>query len=917
MNDAEFQEFQQRQAERMKPVIDALNPFQRVMLELDVALTGNSPAKVASQIHHYPKSLEDWISEPGGNPLWYLSDGGYSRVVWITRTGKMSLTYNSTPPVVARWEQAAPQVKAAEDFCNAEYKRLLGQPVNEAKNLRAELERALDVLRRRNPMGYAQVLLMPFGPFPPETTDDPNHPWWSSEAAASLLQSFKEGAHEGVKPGGNPQRRLAPSRQWPPHRPEQEPPGVRGRWTEAKANGIKAADLMFQPKRAVIRYIPIESRGELAWYWTLNPFPNGDALADGSAKSRGQASTQARQKARKLGWKVFHVEIVRAPAAPARSPGAKGIVEDALDDDEEDNLRAKDPRPNVVIMKDVLQRALSKVTEYDFELEPNQNETVLSLKADNGLTVLFRIGAENSSGFFFNMLALKEIAEQPGKANSILSDKDSIIYGMKLDWAAQKVAAFIDRAVRSAVKNEPEPKYSKEEEEEGLRRIALLLLGKDPTVPEPEPLPVAQQIDTLMRQIAAEPDPLKKETLKKEALRLMAQESGRRLVATLLENEDDESEDFDPRAEVRRITGPIDTTDLIATLRQKIDSDATIDYAEQASSGGPVNYRVSLEAHKYRVNPGDPQKHAVNISKRDIENIAVVARRWFVDNGYYVLNVIPARHEDDNFYYFEFSAISKAAKDMEQHFRKRLGETEEEDFDPKSEVMRMVDPEFPANKVTYEGTPERYKMYFIGQWLGTVFVEGSTMPRNIMATFKIDPEKLGPFGCYREAEQALWEKWVAHVRSTRGDEAADRLRYMSMKESEDEDFDPKREILRLDRKFDYATNLTDDIHKAFDIRGAGLTVTETDPVCTLSMWSYWNPEEPDRAKFLDALTRFVSNWIQERGHRVMRIERSTSKDPYKAAPMWYVGIVYFLHEEAIKHLAGKLGSDVTAQFTTP
>lgn len=127
LTDPEFQEFERRHAERMQPVINALNPFQRVMLELDVALTGNSPAKVASQIHHYPESVEAWIREPGGNPLWYLSDGGYSRVVWITRTGKMNLTYNSTPPVVARWEQAAPQVKAAEDFCNAEYKRLLSE----------------------------------------------------------------------------------------------------------------------------------------------------------------------------------------------------------------------------------------------------------------------------------------------------------------------------------------------------------------------------------------------------------------------------------------------------------------------------------------------------------------------------------------------------------------------------------------------------------------------------------------------------------------------------------------------------------------------------------------------------------------------------------------------------------------------
>jgi hypothetical protein len=80
------------------------------------------------------------------------------------------------------------------------------------RNLKADLERALNHLRRRNPTGYAQMVTTPFWPWPAYVQDDPNDPWWYSDEAASRLQIFKEGALEGVKPATR--RRTVP-KQWP------------------------------------------------------------------------------------------------------------------------------------------------------------------------------------------------------------------------------------------------------------------------------------------------------------------------------------------------------------------------------------------------------------------------------------------------------------------------------------------------------------------------------------------------------------------------------------------------------------------------------------------------------------------------------------------------------------------------------
>lgn len=109
-------------------VIAGLNEFQRLMLDLDVAVTGVPPERAVSQYHHMPENLEEWIQQPGGNPLWYLADSGYSRVVWSTDTGRLFLTDNSTSKAKANWDKALPQREALTRYLKAEYERLLGRP---------------------------------------------------------------------------------------------------------------------------------------------------------------------------------------------------------------------------------------------------------------------------------------------------------------------------------------------------------------------------------------------------------------------------------------------------------------------------------------------------------------------------------------------------------------------------------------------------------------------------------------------------------------------------------------------------------------------------------------------------------------------------------------------------------------------
>ena len=121
--------------------------FHRLMLDLDVALTGNDPRRIHGQYRHYPYSVEKWLEEPGGDPIWYLSDSGYSRVCWHPYDRTLNLTYNSTPSVVARWEAAKPQRDALLAFLTSEYVRLGGETAPVAESLTESRGPSLKVLK--------------------------------------------------------------------------------------------------------------------------------------------------------------------------------------------------------------------------------------------------------------------------------------------------------------------------------------------------------------------------------------------------------------------------------------------------------------------------------------------------------------------------------------------------------------------------------------------------------------------------------------------------------------------------------------------------------------------------------------------------------------------------------------------------
>jgi hypothetical protein len=109
-----------------------VTPLQKVMNELDAALTGKSVERVLHDTSPGPATVEDWIAQSGHNLNWYLSDDGLSRVVFSTTNRNLFLTHNSTERVRMRWESARPQIEAAERYLSQELDRIYGRSVGEA-----------------------------------------------------------------------------------------------------------------------------------------------------------------------------------------------------------------------------------------------------------------------------------------------------------------------------------------------------------------------------------------------------------------------------------------------------------------------------------------------------------------------------------------------------------------------------------------------------------------------------------------------------------------------------------------------------------------------------------------------------------------------------------------------------------------
>jgi hypothetical protein len=75
----------------MKDIRDPKQLLGSLLQTLDYLLTGKS--ETGSTVQHL---LDD---------MYYLSDGGYSRIVYHQDFGTLALTTNSLPQVVERWNQ--------------------------------------------------------------------------------------------------------------------------------------------------------------------------------------------------------------------------------------------------------------------------------------------------------------------------------------------------------------------------------------------------------------------------------------------------------------------------------------------------------------------------------------------------------------------------------------------------------------------------------------------------------------------------------------------------------------------------------------------------------------------------------------------------------------------------------------------
>lgn len=66
----------------------------------------------------------------------------------------------------------------------------------------------------------------------------------------------------------------------------------------------------FTKTKVTLQYRPFMQGDDWKWFWVLLPDDRSKALATGQADSRAEASTAARQQARKLGVVVGKVDVL-------------------------------------------------------------------------------------------------------------------------------------------------------------------------------------------------------------------------------------------------------------------------------------------------------------------------------------------------------------------------------------------------------------------------------------------------------------------------------------------------------------------------------------------------------------------------------------------------------------------------------
>lgn len=104
--------------------------FNEALLALDYKLTGKK-AEAASQLRTIRLDEYEWIDRE-----LYLSDGGYSRVVFNYDTGRLFLTSNSLDTTKARWESALEERRAVERIARKAIQESGGSPETWTENPR-------------------------------------------------------------------------------------------------------------------------------------------------------------------------------------------------------------------------------------------------------------------------------------------------------------------------------------------------------------------------------------------------------------------------------------------------------------------------------------------------------------------------------------------------------------------------------------------------------------------------------------------------------------------------------------------------------------------------------------------------------------------------------------------------------------
>lgn len=87
----------------------ALTDFQAAMIELDMVLTGKDRERCEHTAMTQAASVEEWLGRE-----YYLSDGGYSRV--MLSESSMWVTSNSLDRVKTAWNAGPPEISRVRDI---------------------------------------------------------------------------------------------------------------------------------------------------------------------------------------------------------------------------------------------------------------------------------------------------------------------------------------------------------------------------------------------------------------------------------------------------------------------------------------------------------------------------------------------------------------------------------------------------------------------------------------------------------------------------------------------------------------------------------------------------------------------------------------------------------------------------------